>query len=411
MSFDLERRQFLAAAGGMAALTLLPEELPAAPVLREPFKVGLIGGGKQGRNMITELAKFDGCKLVAICDTDAQRLTSAKGRAEGAEGFDSHKAMLDKMKDLSAVIIATPTHTHAPIALDAISAGKHVYCEAPLAHTIEDAKAIAKAATGTKTVFAVGHEGRSNPVYGLARKFFKTDAFKDMVHMRAQFNQKTSWRLGASDPSREAMLNWRLDEKVSTGIMGEIGSHQLDVVHWYRGRYPTKVRGSGMIALHNDGRKLPDTILAEFTFEDNAKFSYSATLANSYEGKYEMFYGSNSAIKLAWSHAWMFKEADAPTQGWEVYANRQQILNDVGITLIADATQLASQGKLKDGVGLPYSSLYYGLSDFIKSVVEGKAVATSAEEGMRTAIVSILTNQAIASGSEVAIPADLLKGV
>ena len=107
----------------------------------------------------------------------------------------------------------------------------------------------------------------------------------------------------------------------------------------------------------------------------------------------------------------MFKEADAPTQGWEVYANRQQILNDVGITLIADATQLASQGKLKDGVGLPYSSLYYGLSDFIKSVVDGKAVATSAEEGMRTAIVSILTNQAIASGSEVAIPADLLKGV
>ncbi|MFZ4575037.1 MAG: Gfo/Idh/MocA family protein [Phycisphaerales bacterium] len=410
MSFDLERRQFLAAAGGVAALTLLPDELPAAPIVGEPLRIGLVGGGKQGRNIITELAKFEGCKVVAVCDIDAQRLNSAKGRAEGAQAFESHKAMLDGMKDLSAVIIATPTHTHAGIALDAISAGKHVYCEAPLAHTIEDAKAIAKAAAGVKSVFAVGHEGRSNPVYGLARKFFKTDAFKDTVSMRAQFNQKTSWRVGAASADREAALNWRLDKSLSTGIMGEIGSHQLDVVHWYTGRHPVKVRGSGMIALHNDGREIPDTILAEFTFADATKFIYSATLANSYEGKYEVFHGSNSAIKLAWTHAWMFKEADAPTQGWEVYANRQQILNDVGITLIADATQLASQGKLKDGVGLPYSSLYYGLSDFIKSVAEGKAVATSAEEGMRTAIVSILANQAIASGTEVAIPADLLKG-
>jgi predicted dehydrogenase len=406
---DLERRQFLAAAGGMAALSIFPDVLPAAPILAEPMKLGLIGLGKQGRAVITELANFAAVKLVAICDSDAQRLNSGKGRAEGAEAFDNHKALLDR-KDIAGVIIATPTHTHAAIALDAIAAGKQVYCEAPLAHTIEDAKAIAKAAAGVKTVFAVGHEGRSNPVYGLARKFFKTDAFKDMVSMRAQFNQKTSWRVGASDPGRERMLNWRLDKEVSTGMMGEIGSHQLDVMHWYRGKYPTKVRGSGSIVLHNDGRELPDTIHAEFTYEDSTRYQYSATLANSYEGKYEMLYGSNSAIKLAWSHAWMFKEADAPTQGWEVYANRQQFHNDVGITLIADATQLASQGKLKDGVGLPYSSLYSGLQDFIKSAAEGKAVATSAEEGMRTAIVSILANKAILTQSEIEIPTDLLKG-
>ena len=75
---------------------------------------------------------------------------------------------------------------------------------------------------------------------------------------------------------------------------------------------------------------------------------------------------------MAWSHGWMFKEADAPTQGWEVYANRQQFHNDEGITLIADATKLASQGKLKQGVGLPHDSLYYSLFDFLKAISEGE---------------------------------------
>jgi hypothetical protein len=88
---------------------------------------------------------------------------------------------------------------------------------------------------------------------------------------------------------------------------------------------------------------------------DDGRLDYNATLANSYEGMHELFRGTNASIKLAWSHGWMFKEADAPTQGWEVYANRQQFHNDEGITLIAGATKLAEQGKLKEGVGLPYT--------------------------------------------------------
>ena len=92
---------------------------------------------------------------------------------------------------------------------------------------------------------------------------------------------------------------------------------------------------------------MPDTVWCDLTFPEGVHLQYSATLANSYAGRYEVFHGSNSAIKLAWTAGWMFKEAGAPTQGWEVYANRQQFHNDEGITLIADATQLAAQDKLK----------------------------------------------------------------
>jgi len=405
----IDRRSFLAAAGGLAAVSLLPTHLPAALVLDQPLRLGLVGFGRQARAIASEVAKLgSAAKIVAVADTDPQRLASAGTRVAGAATFESHAAMLDKAKDVQAVIIATPTHQHRGPAVDAISAGKHVYCEAPLAHTLDDGRAIARAAGGAKVVVAVGHEGRSNPVYGLARTFFKTDAFKDMVAMRTHFAQKTSWRVPASDPSREKALNWRLDPALSAGLLGEIVAHQLDVVHWYRGRHPVSVRATGGIRLHSDGRTAPDTVAADFTFADGTTLHSAATIANSYEGRYELMQGSASAIRLAWSHGWMFKESDSPTQGWEVYANRQTFHTDVGITLIADATQLASQGKLKEGVGLPNDPLYYSLESFLKAAASGKAPACSAEDAFKTLAVTLAASEALASGKDVTIdPASL----
>jgi len=132
---------------------------------------------------------------------------------------------------------------------------------------------------------------------------------------------------------------------------------------------------------------------------------YEATLANSNGGQWELFHGIYGAIRLAWTHGWLFKEADAPTQGWEVYATRQRHFDEEGITLIANATQLAAQGNLKDGVGLQHPPLYYALADFVKSLTEGAPVACTAEEGARASIVGILVNQAITTGTTVEVPA------
>jgi predicted dehydrogenase len=126
--------------------------------------------------------------------------------------------------------------------------------------------------------------------------------------------------------------------------------------------------------------------------------------------RYEVFHGSNSAIKLAWTAGWMFKEADAPTQGWEVYASRMQFHNDEGITLIADATKLAEQGRLKEGVILPQPPLYYALSDFLGSVLEDQPPVCSAEEGLRATAVGVLAHQAVMSGERVRIEDDMLRG-
>jgi predicted dehydrogenase len=229
---------------------------------------------------------------------------------------------------------------------------------------------------------------------------------RQLVSMYAQHHRKTSWRFPAPDADAERAANWRLDPEISTGLAGEFGAQQFDVAHWFRGdRYPVRVQGRGATRLHNDGRKVPDSIELDLIWDDGVASRYQATLASSYGGTHELFVGGQAAMRLAWSHGWLFKEADAPTQGWEVYATRQEAFGDEGIVLVADATKLAAQGALAQGIGLPHPSLYYALVDFIKSVSEGAPVRCSIQEGARATIVGILANRAVVSGDPQTIPA------
>lgn len=405
---DLDRRSFLLKTAGVAAAAAIAPTLSASMGrLSAPLRVGVIGCGRQGRAIIAELSSFDDVELVAVCDIESRRLRAGKRRAPNAATFEDHQKLLDA-GGIDAVFVATPTHLHLEPARDAMQAGVHVYCEAPLAGSIEDARALSDAAQRASVVFQAGYLARSNPVYQLARTFFVSDAVRTLASMQAVRARKTSWRTPANNAEQDRRLNWRLQPDLTTGLAGEWGSHQFDVFNWYTDTYPSQVMGSGAIRLHDDGREVADSISMLLTYPSGASLSYNATLANSYEGRHELFRGENAAIKLAWSHGWMFKEADAPTQGWEVYANRQQFHQDEGITLIAGATQLAEQGKLKDGVGLPNTSLWYGIESFLKAVTDQTPVSCSASEGARATIVGIKADQAIRTGQIVKIdPSEL----
>lgn len=398
-----DRRSFLTqAAGALTGIAILPEFVSAEPIrLAAPVTVGLIGVGRQGRAIITELQKLPDVTIGAVCDISPSRLALAGARAAGAATMADYRDLLAR-DDISAVILATPTHLHRAIAEAAIAAGRHLYIEAPLAHTVADCQAIAKAAETTPTVVQVGFQGRSNPVYQRAKPLFRAE-LRETVSLAAQYSLKTSWRFPAPDPGTADATNWRLDPAVSTGLAGEIGAQQFDVATWYREELPITVRGTGSIRLHRDGREVADTIAVDLTWADGVTMHYDATLANSYGGQFESFLGTNGALKLAWSHGWLFKEVDAPTQGWEVYATRQQFFQDEGIILVADATKLAAQGKLKEGIGLPHPSLYYALADFVRSVAEGAPVACNATDGARSSMLGILANQAVVTGRPVEI--------
>lgn len=404
------RRTFLETTGALAAMAILPDPEWFRPFrTRVPVKVGIVGMGRHGRAIVTELQKIDGVEIAAICEIVPERLRINVERIAGAEGFPDLGTMLLRRPEVRAIIIATPTHLHREPVEMALEAGRHVYVEAPLAHTPAECRAIVAAgrAVGDQVVMA-GFPARSNPLYQRARTLFRTDSVRDPVAITGQSHRKTSWRFPVTAGTTERTTNWRLDPAVSPGLAGEVGALQFDVAHWYRGRTPVSVSGQGGIRLHKDGRTVPDTVLATLAWDDGLTMQWDATLASSFGGQFEVFSGVNAALKLAWTHGWMFKENDAPTQGWEVYATRQQFHTEEGITLVADATQLAAQGQLKEGMGLPYPAIYYPLADFIRAVTEGSAPATSFEDGARSTIVGLLANRAITTGQTIPIPADPL---
>ncbi|MDA1305803.1 MAG: Gfo/Idh/MocA family oxidoreductase [Acidobacteria bacterium] len=403
------RRSFLSqTVGALTGLALVPSPAELLPRLTKGAltKVAVIGTGRHGRAILAELQKIAEVEVAAICDHSEARLTLGQSRAASAATFTDHRVMLETRPDITAVIVATPTHLHRAIVEDVIAAGRHVYCESPIASTVDDCRAMAAAAAAVGTVCHAGFQGRSNPTYKRAQPLVRTE-LRDVVSMSAQWHRKTSWRFPASGGDTDRQANWRLDPEVSIGLAGEQGAQQFDVAHWWRGSYPTRIRGRGGVRHHKDGRTVADTIEVDLIWADDVALRYNATLANSYGGQFEVVNGINGSIRLAWSHGWLFKEADAPTQGWEVYATRQQIFDQEGIVLIANATQLIEQGNLQEGAGLPHPSLYYALMDFLKSVTEGAPVACSMAEGARASIVGILANQAVVTGGDVDVPATL----
>ncbi|MBC8328584.1 MAG: Gfo/Idh/MocA family oxidoreductase [Planctomycetes bacterium] len=408
---DLDRREFLrGSAGGLAGLALVPEldrlfpKLPAGAELR----VGLVGTGARGKEILDELAKIDGVIVQAICDRDSGKLRSGGRRAKDAARHDNVEQMLEQEAGLQAVFVATSTDQHRAVAEAALAAGKHVWCEAPLAHTLDDARALAASGGAAGTVFAVGSEARSNPTYQRARAIFKSGGVRDLVSVRGGWFQKATWRAVAPSDERERLLNWRLDPARCAGLPGEVASHALDALLWFTGERPESVTGRGAILLHKDGREVADTVALDFALPDERRMGFEASLANSFEGEHLVLRGTHGTIKLASTHAWLFKESDAVTQGWEVYAHREQFFKDEGITLISNATQLADQGKLKEGMGLPNPPVYYTLHDFVAAVLEGGEPVCSGVDALAPTVLGILADQAIRSRQTVAVdPAQL----
>jgi len=163
---SLNRRQFLGGAtAGVALFHLLPGGLlrGADNVSRnEKINVAGIGIGSQGGSDIDGVAG-EGHNVVALCDVDDKYAAKKYAQYPKARTFKDFRVMLDKMdKEIDAVVIGTPDHTHAVISLEAMKRGKHVYCEKPLAHTVQEVRALMSAARKFKVVTQLGNQGHSS---------------------------------------------------------------------------------------------------------------------------------------------------------------------------------------------------------------------------------------------------------
>jgi len=134
---------------------------------------------------------------------------------------------------------------------------------------------------------------------------------------------------------------------------------------------PVSVTGFGSIIQWNDGRDVADTVQTIVEYPGGVRLIFHATLANSFDSDYEMYYGSDAAVMLRENKAWMFKEVDSPLLGWEVYARKDVFYRETGIALVANATKLVAQGE-KPVEEAPFTNtpLFYALEAFLTNANE-----------------------------------------
>src|SRR5512139_3613142 len=207
----VSRRRFVAtAAGTAAAFTIVPRHVLGGPGVVAPsdkVNVAVIGVGGQGRTNARALMQEDDCQIIAVADPAASwdmskwyygglagrlpvKTESEKHYAEKTPNvtcadYEDFRVMLEKEKAIDAVLIATPDHNHAYVSIFAMKAGKHVYCEKPLTHTIKEARLVAKVAKETGVATQMGNQGRSGEGHRLTLEWLKDGAIGAVKEVHA----------------------------------------------------------------------------------------------------------------------------------------------------------------------------------------------------------------------------------
>ncbi|MBI3881393.1 MAG: Gfo/Idh/MocA family oxidoreductase [Verrucomicrobia bacterium] len=450
---DLNRRAFLKG-GSVATLMAMmggvpliaqektPEGATKYKTSSPPVNCGVIGLGYHGRDILATLARLPNAPVVAICDKYPAFLNRSKELAPKAAAYADYKELLAD-KNVKAVIIATPTHQHKQVVLDVLAAGKHVYCEAPLAHSIDDAKAIAQAAkVNPKLYFQAGLQDRADPQRLFVLPFVRSGGIGTFGDARMQSCKKQSWRRASPNPEREKEINWRLVKNLSTGLVGELGIHSVDVACWFLNERPKAVTGFGALRHWKDGRDVPDSVRAVFEFPSGVTVTFDGSLLSSFDTSLEVYTGSDATILVRDFKAWMFKEADAPLLGWEVYARKDEFYKQEGIALVANASKASAQGGATDDPAVTgFTPLYYALetfvtntdlhhaavedfaasfganadaaalNDYLKDLQKTKKHAATAQDGYEATALALKANEAILAGKKIELGKELFAPV
>ena len=324
MTHSLTRRLFTGSA--LAAPALL-----TAQTMGSKVRIGWAGLGNRGGKHIhtmMDVGKGD-VTIKAICDTFEPRLAKSKDDVITKQGtapdtYDDYYKMLAD-PDLDAIVIMTPEHLHRDMAIAALEAGKHVYCEKPLSHTIEEGFEILSAVEKSGKLFQVGTQRRSSKLYKKAKEIYDSGALGKVVYARAFWYRNSpltspAWRYnipkaaepGNTDyekfigPARATTFNkqryfqWRLYWDYSGGISTDLLVHQTDAIHMITGRHycDSVMCNGGIHYWTQDDREVPDTITAGFEYDDHFHINYSAAFSTSHYGYGEQLCGSEGCMEI-----------------------------------------------------------------------------------------------------------------
>jgi len=272
---------------------------------QEPVATALIGVGSRGTFLMGSILRQGAAKLKMLCDIQPDRLDKAATAAAAqnpATSSDWRKVI--ERKDIEAVWIATPPHLHAQMAIAALDAGKHVYCEKPVATTPEDLRALITAVKRSGKVFLSGQQLRSMSQLQSAVQQIHDGILGEILFIKAQRHATADLAYHGSS------ADWYYNFAKSGGYLLEQSVHNLDVCNWVVGQRPARAAGFGGIQLHRNepaGRDIYDHQSLTYEYPNGVKLSFTQLVFQPRTmpagGQYVNVYGTKGSAELMSSYA------------------------------------------------------------------------------------------------------------
>jgi predicted dehydrogenase len=328
MSKTVSRRNFmrlgagLVAAGATTKVTLLePQWLLASGAVppSDTVRFASIGTGVRGCELLKASLRVPGVECVAVCDLYDGRHTAARESVQKqVPATRNYKEILDR-KDVDAVIVAVTDHQHRRVLEDACAAGKDVYCEKPMSHTVDDGFAMVEAARKANRIVQVGSQRVSSILYAKAKEIYDSGKLGDVVFIDAYWDRNTAsgawvypippdaseqtidWNAFLNGGSKRAFdpvrfFRWRCFTDYGEGLAGDLFVHLISGIHFITGTnaIAQRAQSTGGIFRWKDGREFPDLI---DTFYDYPSFRVAVRCnLNNEGGEFIGFYGTKGTM-------------------------------------------------------------------------------------------------------------------
>jgi predicted dehydrogenase len=308
------RRTFLTAASGLVVGTRLAAS--RAQGANDRVRIGVIGTGGRARGLMNLLKKLPGNEMVAVCDVYEPRLLQAAEIAEtaGAKVVDYRRILDDRQID--AVVIGTPDHWHKTITLEAVAAGKDVYVEKPVSHSIAEGAEMVRVIEASKQIVQTGTQQRSWDHWVLGKQIIDSGRLGQITFVHTYWYQHATagkyapvsleqldWKrwLGPApeQPFKpERFFQWRHFWDYGGGGITDLMTHWIDVVHWYM---DVEAPQSAVTTGHNYNLKLwetPDTVNTTLEFPKNFMAAYLGTYISRVDDGGLEFRGDRGTLKI-----------------------------------------------------------------------------------------------------------------
>ena len=293
-----ERRQFLLG----SAAALMGSQLSAAD--DREIRTAMVGIGKRGSTLLTQVLQQPNVKITAICDTDPQARDAAQGsaRRDNPRSFTDYRKVLER-DDVDSVIVATPCYLHAEMAAACLEAGKYVYCEKPLGITPEQVASVLKAAGRSKAFLQIGQQLRYvQSLRDVIRKIQEEKVIGETFVIKAQRHSTP-----INPAAEQARPEWYKDVKRSGDLIVENAVHNLDTCNWVANSRPVSAYGHGKKYFPKPipaGTLMMDGFSVEYIYENDMHLDYSQlymhpkSLKTLHGGQWYMIFGSKGTVDL-----------------------------------------------------------------------------------------------------------------